>query len=94
MTMSMGTGDPLIGDSLNMNSIVAVVLGGTLMSGGRGGIFGTILGSAIIIMIRQIISFANVPTWWQQFVYGVIVMLILAGPGISLLIQRKHYDRN
>jgi ribose transport system permease protein len=94
VTMSMGTGDPLIGDSLNMNSIVAVVLGGTLMSGGRGGIFGTILGSAIIIMIRQIISFANVPTWWQQFVYGVIVMLILAGPGISLLIQRKHYDRN
>lgn len=55
MTMSMGTGNPLIGDSLNMNSIVAVVLGGTLMSGGRGGVFGTILGAAIIIIIRQII---------------------------------------
>jgi ribose transport system permease protein len=94
MTMSFGTGDPLTGSSVNMNSIVAVVLGGTLMSGGRGGIFGTILGAAVLIIIRNIISFANVPNWWQQLVYGVIVMIILAGPGLSMLFQRKHYGRD
>ena len=44
-------------------SIVAVVLGGTRLSGGQGGIAGSLIGVIILGTIRNIISFANVPTW-------------------------------
>jgi ribose transport system permease protein len=40
-------------------------------------------------MIQNIISFANVPNWWQTLVKGIIVVFALAGPGIIRVIRRK-----
>ncbi len=90
LTMSIGTGSALIGLDMTMPSIVSVVLGGTALSGGGGGVIGTILGVFILAIIRNIISFANVPSWWQTLVNGLAVMLILAGPGIWALIRGRR----
>lgn len=87
--LSTGTGDPLIGNPMTLNSIVAVVLGGTRLSGGQGGIAGSLLGVIILGIILNIISFANVPTWWQTLVNGIIIVLALAGPGFVALLRRK-----
>lgn len=89
LVMSTGTGDPLIGNPLTLGSIVAVVLGGTRLSGGQGGVAGAIIGVFILGLIRSIISFANVPIWSQTLVDGLIVMLALAGPGLLALLRRK-----
>lgn len=91
LSLSTGTGDPLIGGPMTLSSIVAVVLGGTRLSGGQGSLFGTILGVFILGLIRGIISFAGVPSWWQTLVDGLIVMLALAGPGLVALL-RGHRD--
>ncbi len=88
LTLSTSTGDPRIGESMTLDSIVAVVLGGTRLSGGYGGIAGSIIGVAILGTIRTIISFANVPTWWQTLVDAVIIVSALAGPGLIKLLQR------
>lgn len=92
LVLSTGTGDPLIGQPLTLNSIVAVVLGGTSLSGGQGGVFGSLIGVIILGIIRSIISFANVPNWWQTLIYGSIVVLILAGPGFVGLLRRRRSE--
>jgi ribose transport system permease protein len=90
LTLSTGTGDPRIGDAMTLPSIVAVVLGGTRLSGGQGGIAGSLIGVVILGTIRNIISFADVPTWWQTFVDASIIIVALAGPGLIRLIRRRQ----
>lgn len=90
LTLSTGTGDPRIGDAMTLSSIVAVVLGGTRLSGGQGGVTGSLIGVVILGTIRNIISFADVPTWWQTFVDASIIILALAGPGLIRLLRRRQ----
>jgi ribose transport system permease protein len=89
LTLGTSSGDPRIGDAMTLDSIVAVVLGGTRLSGGQGGIAGTILGVIVLSLIRNIISFANVPNWWQTLVDALIIVLALALPGILRLLRGR-----
>ena len=76
--------------SLTLASITAVVIGGTALSGGTGGIGGAIIGAIMLGLLRNIISFANIDTWWQTFVNAAIIVLALALPGIISLLRRKR----
>lgn len=89
LTMSIGTGNARIGDDMTLPSIVAVVLGGTRLSGGQGGVVGAVIGVAILTIIRNIISFAGVPTWYQTLVDALIILAALAGPGAFRLLRRR-----
>ena len=88
LTLGTSSGDPRIGESMTLDSVVAVVLGGTRLSGGQGGIAGTILGVILLTLIRNIISFANVPNWWQTLVNALIIVGALAAPGVVRLLRR------
>jgi ribose transport system permease protein len=90
MTMLTGSGNAQVGDALTLQAITAVVIGGTILSGGKGGIAGAIIGAIILGLIRNIISFANVESWWQTFVNAAIIVLALAMPGILSLIRRRR----
>jgi ribose transport system permease protein len=68
------------------------VLGGTRLSGGQGGVIGTLMGVVVLSTIRNIISFANVPTWWQTLVDALIIVGALAGPGLIRLIRGQRKD--
>jgi ribose transport system permease protein len=89
LTLGIGSGNPRIGEAMTLESVVATVIGGTRLSGGQGGIVGTILGVAILGLIRNIISFASVPTWYQTLVNAVIIVLALAAPGVVSLFRRR-----
>jgi ribose transport system permease protein len=89
ITMLTGSGNAQIGDSLTLTSITAVVIGGTALSGGVGGVPGAIIGAIILGLIPNIISFSNVDLWWQTFVNAALIVLGLAAPGIINLFQRK-----
>src|SRR5690554_1183436 len=88
LTLSTGSGQANIGDNMTLDSIVAVVLGGTSMSGGKGGIAGAIIGVMILRTIRNVIFFASVPTWSQTLVNALIIIAALAGPGLIALVRR------
>ncbi|QYJ16631.1 Ribose import permease protein RbsC [Rubrobacter xylanophilus DSM 9941] len=88
MTLSTSTGDPLIGEPLTLSSIVAVVIGGTRLSSGQGGVFGTILGVIVLGLFQSIVSFMGVPSWWQTLINGLIVVVALAGPGLLGLLRQ------
>ena len=88
ITLSTGTGEADIGGTLTLASVVAVVIGGTRLSGGQGGIIGSIFGVLALGFVRNVISFANVPSWWQPLVDASIIILALIGPGLVQLIRR------
>jgi ribose transport system permease protein len=84
-----GSSDPRIGGSMTLDSIVAVVLGGTPMSGGIGGVVGPIFGVMILGFVRNIVGFANVNTWVQPLVDALIILIALASPSLIRLILKQ-----
>lgn len=92
-TMLTGSGSPRSGDEMTLATVVAVVLGGTRLAGGQGGVIGTIIGVIILSLFRNIVSFANVPSWWQTLVNALIILAALAAPGIIRAIQARRSGR-
>lgn len=90
ITMLSGSGNAEIGASMTLNSITAVVIGGTVLSGGVGGVAGPVLGAITLGVIQNIISFAHIDTWWETLVKASIIVVALATPGIINLFRRRE----
>lgn len=73
-----GSGDPLIGESMAMDSIAAVVLGGIALAGGRGNPLGAIAGALILAISTNILAFMQVPTTYRELASGLIIIAALA----------------
>ena len=77
------TGDPMIGAPYTLNSIAAVVLGGTSLAGGRGGAVGTIGGVLVLTVLVDLLFFFNVSAYYQYVFNGAIVILALVAVALS-----------
>ncbi len=88
LTLSTGSGQANIGDDMTLNSVVAVVLGGIALRGGGGNVIGEVIGVIILGVIRNIIFFAEVPTWSQTLVNALVILAALAAPGVIRLFRR------
>lgn len=73
----LGTGYPLAGNGLELDAIVAVVLGGTLLSGGRGSVWRSLAGVFMLAIISNILNLLGVSAFVQMFIKGVIVILAI-----------------
>ncbi|MEG2951505.1 MAG: ABC transporter permease, partial [Clostridia bacterium] len=74
----LGAGQPLSGQGWEMDAISAVAIGGTLLSGGVGGIGKTVCGVLIIGFIRNIINLqGNINSYWQNIIMGVIILAVI-----------------
>jgi simple sugar transport system permease protein len=84
------SGNPASCVGLELDAIAAVVIGGTLLSGGAGFMAGTLMGVLILGLIQTLITFqGNVNSWWTRIVVGVLVLLfILLQNAISLISGR------
>nr|WP_229459393.1 ABC transporter permease [Massilia cavernae] len=74
----MGVGDPQGGQTDNLDSITAVVLGGTSLFGGRGHILGTLIGVLIVGVFRNGLTLMGVSSVYQILVTGILVILAVA----------------
>lgn len=82
-------GDATTGNSYTLTSIVAVVLGGVSLFGGRGSAIGSVLGAFTITMIVNILFFAHVDPLYQSFFEGLfLVLAVLASAGIGRYVRR------
>lgn len=65
---------PTVGDPFTLLIVASVALGGTSLSGGRGGVLGTVLGVFIVSIIQNGMNFIGVDAYWQNIVFGIFVL--------------------
>lgn len=73
-----GVGDPQAGQDSNLESITAVVLGGTSLFGGRGNILGTLIGVLIVGVFRNGLQLMGVASIYQVLITGVLVIVAVS----------------
>ena len=81
-----GVGDPQAGQTSNLDSITAVVLGGTSLFGGRGSIVGTLIGALIVGVFRNGLQLLGVESTYQVLITGA---LVIAAVSVDQLTHRK-----
>ncbi len=69
---------PIGFETINLDSITAVVIGGTSLFGGRGSIVGSVLGAIIVGVFITGLSLAGVDSYWQTFATGCLVIIAVA----------------
>lgn len=73
-----GSGNPSMGIGLELDAIAVVVIGGTLLTGGRGHIGGTVLGLLIFGVIQTAILFdGRLSSWWMRIVVGLLLLVFI-----------------
>ncbi|MFV2065302.1 MAG: ABC transporter permease, partial [Chloroflexota bacterium] len=73
-----GGASPQSGLSANPDTITAVVIGGTSLFGGRGVIFGTLIGAMIVGVAANGLSLAGIDPLWREFLVGALVIVAVA----------------
>ncbi|KGM42584.1 hypothetical protein S1OALGB6SA_494 [Olavius algarvensis spirochete endosymbiont] len=71
----------LVGGELNV--IAATVLGGAIIGGGRGTVHGTLLGVMLITVINNSLILMGIPSYWQRFTTGFVLLIAVAIPQIG-----------
>jgi len=78
ITSRLDSAQPNAGMGYELDSIAAVVIGGTSLSGGRGSILGTVIGCMIIGVLNSGLVLLDVSPFWQQVVKGVVILVAVA----------------
>ena len=78
VTARLDSAQPNAGLGYELDSIAAVVIGGTSLSGGRGSVAGTVLGCLIIGVLNNGLFLLNVSPFWQQVIKGGVILLAVA----------------
>src|SRR5439155_24200266 len=74
-TFYTSSGNATAGTMLELDAIAAVVIGGTLLSGGVGYVFGTLIGVLILGLIQTIITFeGTLSSWWTKIAIGALLL--------------------
>jgi ribose/xylose/arabinose/galactoside ABC-type transport system permease subunit len=79
----LGSGDVNAGDGWELDAIAAVLIGGTVFGGGKGGITGTVAGVLVLTCLFNLVSLLALPDWVQLIVRGVVIVA-----GVALYARR------
>jgi ribose transport system permease protein len=82
LTSRLNSAQPTAGTSYELDAIAAVVLGGTSLNGGKGRIFGTLIGVLIIGVLNNGLNLLGVSSFYQMVVKGIVII-------IAVLLDRK-----
>jgi ribose transport system permease protein len=77
LTGRLDSAQPTAGSGFELDAIAAVVVGGTSLSGGRGGVVGSFLGAAIIGVLNNGMNLLDVSAFYQQIVKGAVILAAL-----------------
>lgn len=80
---------PNAGNTYELNAIAVVVLGGTSLSGGRGTIFGTIVGAFVIGVLSDGLVLLNVDWEWQIVIKGVVIVAAVIADQLQQQLQNR-----
>jgi ribose transport system permease protein len=81
----LGVGNPTGDTNYNLASITPVVLGGTPLTGGRGGVLGTLLGVWLVQTLNNVLNFLDISTFYQWMIQGLIIIA-----AVSIFIDKRR----
>jgi ribose/xylose/arabinose/galactoside ABC-type transport system permease subunit len=84
----MSLGDPLSGDGMELDNIIAVLLGGTAFSGGEGSVLKTIIGALIIMCVTTGLM-TVIPAFWQTMAKGSVLLLAVVLNHLLVRVKAK-----
>lgn len=77
ITARLNAADAAMGDSYGLQTVAAVVIGGTSMLGGEGGVLGTVIGSLILTIIVNVMNLKGIPSFSQGLVVGIVIIAMV-----------------
>ncbi len=80
---------PASGETFELNAIAATVLGGTSLSGGRGTIWGTIIGAFVIGILGDGLVMLGVSSFWQMIIKGIVIIAAVVLDQLQRKMQRR-----
>jgi galactofuranose transport system permease protein len=84
------SGYPLHAVGLELDAIAAVVIGGTLLTGGTGYVLGTVLGVLVLGVIQTLITFnGTLSSWWTKIVIGALLLVFILLQRLTGLTRRR-----
>jgi ribose/xylose/arabinose/galactoside ABC-type transport system permease subunit len=81
----LDSGQPTVGTNFEFEVIVAAVLGGVSLAGGRGTVLGVCVGAAIVGVIANALDLLNIQPYWQEIIEGLILVIVVA---IDVLLKK------
>lgn len=81
LAVAMTSGSPVVGDGYILSSIAAVVIGGVPLVGGRGSAVAVVMGGLILTITASLLYFAQVSSFYQSLINGLILLLVAGTPG-------------
>lgn len=90
LTAQTASGDPLGGSLFTLNSIAAVVLGGTALAGGKGGYIGSFAGAVVLSLVLGLLIFWNISSFYQNAVQGGVLILALTVSNLQNVWRKKE----
>jgi ribose/xylose/arabinose/galactoside ABC-type transport system permease subunit len=75
LTSRLNSAEQVAGQGYELQAIAAVVIGGTSLFGGQGGMIGTLIGAMLIGVLNNGLVILNVSPYYQQIVIGAIIVL-------------------
>ena len=88
-TSLLSLGDPITGTNMELDAMIAVVLGGTAFAGGEGSVFRTIFGVLIIMCLTSGMQVIGMESYWQSLVKGIVLIVAVV---INTLVKEKIID--
>ena len=89
MTSRLMACDATYGDGAEMDAIAAAVIGGTSMSGGKGTLWGTIIGVFLVGFLRNALNILGVNPYWQGTAIGAVIVIAVLAEKLSKLKVKK-----
>lgn len=80
-----GVGQPYTGANYTLSSITPVVVGGTMLAGGRGGVLGTLLGVYLVSLLSNLLNFIGVSTHLQLVAQGLVIIA-----AVSVYVEKRR----
>jgi ribose transport system permease protein len=90
LSAQTGTGDPRVSNSFLLYLFAAVAIGGTSLAGGRGGIIGSIVGSAILTVMQKLLFAVGVAEFYTNIFNGVIMVAAILFGNLSALVSLRQ----
>jgi len=91
VVLRLGSGGPILGDNLLLMAIASVVLGGTNIMGGDGGVFRTLTGTAVIILLDKGLNLLGLSFFDQAIVIGAVIII---GSALGVWLHKRRAAEN